>query len=41
MDVVQHGEPGNLRVSLQCGPVQCLQHAADTGGVSIVLLLVT
>ena len=22
-------------VSLQCGPVQCFQHAVDTGGVSI------
>ena len=35
MDSVQHGEPGDLMASLQCGPVQCFQQAADMGGVSI------
>ena len=35
MDFVQHGEPGELTTSLHCGPVQCLQHAVDTRGVSI------
>ena len=26
---VQHGEPGDLTASLQCGPVQPFQHAVD------------
>ena len=35
MDFIQHGEPRDLSVSLQCGPVQRFQNAVDTRGVSI------
>ena len=37
MDFIQHGEPRDLMASLQCGSVQCLQHAvdSDSSGVSI------
>ena len=35
MDFLQHGEPCDVTASLQCRPVQCLQHAVDTRGVSV------
>jgi len=35
VDFIRHGKPGDLTASLQCGPVQCFQHAVDTRRVSI------
>ena len=31
----QHGEPGDLTASLQCGPVQLFQHAVDVRRVPV------